>query len=237
METRDLDRIRFVTRHFHALQGLRSLVPVGLITLSAGAVAGATNPALLLLQAVSFLAAVLLIAGSGRYYRSAFGDVEASAARPAAEPYALSIFSPAGPTPWLGSSPQAIPLWQRLPVILMIAPAAFAVLQFLFRPPWVTINSVVIYDGSWSLVPMFPSAAFSTPLIYALCGSLFLGLWLMRQRRLSQSYHLALGALLLALAALPAVPHLWVTLLLCGSAMVLAGLLDHRQLVRALGQR
>jgi len=242
MENRDLDRIRFVTRHFHDLQGLRSLVPIGLITLSAGALSagrGATSPVLLSLQAVSFLAAVLLIAGAGRYYRSTFGEVEAPLDRPVTAPYALSIFSPAGSAPWLGSSPQAIPPSRRLPVILMLAPAAFAVFQFLFRPPWIKLNSVYIYLGFESLVPMSPSAfkAFSTPLIYALCGSLFLGLWLLRQRRLSQSHHLALGALLLGLAALPVAAPLWVALLLCGSAMVLAGFLDHRQLVRALGRQ
>jgi len=237
MEIQDLDRIRFVTRHFHDLQGLRSLVPIGLITLSAGGVAGATSPVPLLLAAMPFLAAVLLLAGAGRYYRSAFGEVEAARARPAAERYALSVFNPAGSAPWLDSSPQAIPSGRRLPMILMMAPAAFVLFQLLFWPPWIKLNSVVIYDGAESFVPMSPPAfgALSAPLIYALCGSLFLGLWLLRQRRLSQSYHLAFGALLLGLAALPQGFPLWGALLLCGSALVLAGLLDHRQLVRALG--
>jgi hypothetical protein len=95
--------------------------------------------------------------------------------------------------------------------------------------------------------------------MYALYGSLFLGIWLWRGRRLSQSHHLVLGVLLLGLAAfgaclgyfvwedreiprllldlfLPAVVHLWVALLLCGAAMILAGLLDHWQLVRALAR-
>jgi hypothetical protein len=94
-------------------------------------------------------------------------------------------------------------------------------------------------------------------MIYALYGSLFLGVWLWRGHRLSQSYYLALGVLLVGLSAfgaslgffwaapwdqgifrilLPAVAHLWVALILCGSAMILTGLLDHRQLVRALGK-
>jgi len=237
MEIQDLDRIRFVTRHFHDLQGLRSLVPIGLIALSAGGVAGATSPALLFLGAVPFLAAVLLLAGAGRYYLNAFGEVEAPRARPAAQPYALSVFNPAGSTPWLDSSPQAIPSGRRLPMILMMAPAVFAVFQILFWPPWIKLDSVVIYEGSASFVPMSPVAfgALSTLLLYALCGSFFVGLWLLQQRRLSQSYHLALGALLLGLAALPGVSPLWVALLLCGSSLVLAGLLDHRELVRALG--
>jgi len=227
MEIQNLDRIRFVTRHFHDLQGLRTLVPIGLIALSAGGVAEATSPVLLFLGAVPFLAAVLLLAGAGRYYRSAFGEVEAPRSRPAAQPYALSVFNPAGSTPWLDSSPQAIPSGRRLPMVLMMAPAAFVVFQILFWPPWIKLD----------FVPMSPVAfgALSTLLLYALCGSFFLGLWLLRQRRLSQSYHLALGALLLGLAALPGVSPLWVALLLCGSSLVLAGLLDHRELVRALG--
>lgn len=95
-------------------------------------------------------------------------------------------------------------------------------------------------------------------LLYALYGSFFLGLWFWRERRLSQIYHLALGALLLGLSAygtclgffyaadgaiarvmnqlMPAVVHLWVALFLCGISMVLAGLLDHWQLMRALNR-
>jgi hypothetical protein len=95
--------------------------------------------------------------------------------------------------------------------------------------------------------------------MYALYGAFFLGVWLWRERRLSQSYHLVFGVLLLGLSALgiclgfltrangeiaevlnlfvPAAVHLWVALLLCGSSMILAGLLDHWQLVHALGRR
>lgn len=95
---------------------------------------------------------------------------------------------------------------------------------------------------------------------FALFGAFFLGVWLWRGRRLSQSYHLALGIALLALAAfgtclgylvwedrdaarfvidlfLPALVHPWMALLLCGSSMILAGLLDHWQLVRSLGRQ
>jgi|SRR6185369_3057861 len=235
METQDLDRIRFVTRHFHDLQGLRFLVPAGLLTLSAGAVTGVTNPLLLSVQVLSFLAAVLLAARAGRYYSRSFGEVEAPAERPVAAPYALSIFSPAGSTPWLDSSPQAIPLRRRLPMILMMAPAAFVLFQLLFWPPWIKLNSTVIFDSYDSLLPTSPAAfeAFSVPLIAVLGGSFLLGLWLLRQLRLSQIHHLVLGALLLGLATQPV--YTWVMLLLCGSAIVLAGLLDHRQLVRALG--
>jgi hypothetical protein len=89
----------------------------------------------------------------------------------------------------------------------------------------------------------------------ALCGSFFLGMWLWRERRRSQRHYLELGILLLGLSAfgtclgyvvwedrelavriinfiLPALVHPWVALLHCGAAMILAGLIDHWQLVR-----
>jgi hypothetical protein len=94
--------------------------------------------------------------------------------------------------------------------------------------------------------------------MYVLYGSLLLGVWLWRERSRSQSHHLALAILLLGLSALgtslgflarqdgeiarsidpllPALVYPKVALLLCGSSMVLAGLLDHWQLVRTLGR-
>lgn len=100
--------------------------------------------------------------------------------------------------------------------------------------------------------------AFSARTLYLLYGSFFLGLWFWRERRPSQGYHLALAVLLLGLSlgglslgllipfywqvlrmldvVLPVLVYPGVALLLCGAAMVLAGLLDHRQLVRALGR-
>jgi hypothetical protein len=134
--------------------------------------------------------------------------------------------------------------------------------ESLIQPPWTTLGSV-LFSESPRIVPgvsMSPSTvkAVGGQLMYALYGSFFLGVWLWRERRRSQGYHLALGALLLGLSAfgtslgylleegwgmarivnlfLPAVTHLWVALLLCGAAMILAGLLDHWQLVRVLGK-
>lgn len=76
---------------------------------------------------------------------------------------------------------------------------------------------------------------------YALFGAMFLGAWIWRQCRLSQSYYLGLGVLLLALAVpgpsavfLPALAATG-ALIVCGTVLILAGLLDHRQLVRTLG--
>jgi hypothetical protein len=93
------------------------------------------------------------------------------------------------------------------------------------------------------------------------CGVIFLTIWIWRGCRLSQSYYLVLGLVMLALPALgatlgfvlPAVsgdperirmlnrllPLLYdlnFGQLVCGVSGVLAGLLDHLQLVRALGR-
>ncbi|HEV7509599.1 MAG TPA: hypothetical protein VGS07_32295 [Thermoanaerobaculia bacterium] len=92
--------------------------------------------------------------------------------------------------------------------------------------------------------------------MYVLYGSFFLGFWLWRGRRRSEHY-LAFAVLLLGLSALgtalgyvaqpdgeiarifdlflPALVYPGVAVLLCGSAMVLAGLFDHWQFVAALG--
>jgi hypothetical protein len=100
--------------------------------------------------------------------------------------------------------------------------------------------------------------AFSAQTVYLLYGSLFLGLWFWRERRPSQQYELLLAALLLGLSfggislgllipfywqvlrmldpLLPVLVYPGVALLVCGAATILAGLLDHRQLVRALGR-
>jgi len=128
--------------------------------------------------------------------------------------------------------------------------------ESLVQAPWQTLHSGIStfimkgmpYPGEWWHTVRIQ-------LIYVLYGSFFLGLWLWRGCRLSQLHNLVFGALLVGLSAfgaslgllwaipwdqeilsflLPAVAHLWVALLLCGSALILAGLLDHQQLTRAL---
>jgi len=229
METRDLDRIRFVTRHFHSLQGLRHLVPLGLITLSA--VAWLTRGPLLLLGAVALPGAVLLMLGARRYYRN-FGLAEPrQAAHPAAEPVCVSIYRSTGPAPWLESSPSPISTLQRTLLLIALAPALYLLFQNIIAPPWVTFPSgtTVPRPIEWHAFGTFPSL-----LLYALHGSLLLSIWWLQERRLSQSHHLGLGVLLLGFSALSLPP--WAAPLLCGSAMILAGLLDHGRLVRALRQ-
>ena len=276
METGKLDRIRFVTRHFNDLQGLRYWVPLGLLTLSVGGTTYFANRPFVLLRFVFFLGAVLLAFGARRYYRHAFGEVEPQPIYPTRELPSLSIFSPAGSTPRLAGFREVPPQVRYLLIPLGLAVILFALLrttspalmvevdESLIQPPWAAWNSVFRFapvdnDGSLSVMALSPTTAKAVygQLMYALLGACFLGVWLWRERRWSQSYYLALGALLLGLSAfgaslgsflgtdgrtapivdlfLPAVSHLWIALLLCGAAMILAGLLDHRQLVRVLG--
>ena len=270
MENRDLDRVRFVTRHFNDLQGLRYWVPVGLVTLSIGGTTWFDNRPLVLFRAALFLGGVLLMLGARWYYRHAFGEVERRLAPSAPELAPVSIFSPAGPAPRVEGFPQVPPIVQRFSFVMGLALVLFFILQAfsptimvvesqsLAEPPWLTMDAVFIHGPHWSVTPLGSSTvkAVLAQTLYALFGSFFLGLWLWRERRPSQSLLLVLGLLLLGLAALgsclgffvyseegitrvldlfvPAVIHLWIALLLCGASMILVGLLDHWQLVRAL---
>src|SRR5215210_26593 len=281
MDTRDLDRIRFVTRHFNDLQGFRYWVPLGLLTLSVGGTTYFDNLPLVALRALLFLGAVLVAFGARRYYRNTFGQIDHQAVRPTLQLSPVSIFSPAGPTPRLEGFPLVAPAMRPLLLTMGLALFLFFILQAisptisivesqsLAEPPWLTLDSVFLAEPAYTrgiqsvlsgrLIPSSAAKAVVTQAIYALCGSLFLGVWLWRERRLSQSYYLILGAPLLGLSVvgtflgyfvyeerepvirtldlfLPAAIHLWIALLLCGSAMIVAGLLDHWQLVRALGR-
>jgi hypothetical protein len=279
MTTQDVERIRFVARHFNDLQGLRFLVPLGLIVLSVGGTTYFDNRPLVILRAGLFLAGALLMLGARRYYRNRFGEVESEPAYEPGELHSLSIYSPAGQVSRLQGFQQLTPRARYLLASLGLAFVVFFLLHAItpairvevdesrVQPPWATLGSVVLFQEDWTMgiwrriqvsIPG-PSTnkAVAAQLLYALCGALFLGTWLWRGRRRSQRYHLALGALLLGLSAcgtflgyfvwedqelpvrilnllVPLVVHLWVALLLCGSALILAGLLDHQQLARTL---
>ena len=231
MEIRDLDRIRFVTRNFANLQGLRYLVPLGLMVLSC---VGFSSWPLAPLRSVLFLGAFVLMIGAGRFYRRTFGEVE-----PSPQPLVVSelsyssIYNHIGPALRL---PPTIPIVLRALLLGVLALAVFVLFQFLFWPPWVVSDSGLVWTGSSAT-----ARAFFTQSIYFLGGALFLGLGWLRGGSLSRSYPFALGTLLSGLSVLApwyvsAAAHRWVALLLCGSSMVLAGLLDHWQLVRVLGR-
>jgi hypothetical protein len=279
MKTPDLDCIRFVTRHFHDLQGLRFWVPLGLITLSLGGTTYFERPPILILRAALFLGGLLLMLWAARYYKR-FGVVEQQLAEPAEKAASLSIYSPAGPLPGLRGFQPVPPAVQRFVITMGLACGLFLIVYMLnpairieqdesfVQPPWATLDSVVLASPSWTRgiqtivkpVPVSTSTvkAFFAQMLYVLYGTFFLCLWFWRGRRPSQSYPLVFGALLLALAVLgvslghlvwaegpvaeivslfvPATVHLWTAVLLCGGFLIIAGTLDHRQLVRTLGR-
>lgn len=229
MDARELSRIRFITCHFDDLQGLRSWVPLGILAL------GWAGPPLV--RAVSCAGALLLLFAARRYYRRSFGEVEPAQISPAApELTPFSIFSPAGTA--MRSQP-VTPGRQRLLIVLGLIPLVPLGFQFLFSQPWITLGSGVVFEPTPGLPWWSPTfRGFAAQLPCFVTGTLFAALWLHRNCRLSQSYLPALGILLLGLpfvAAVPAARSFDTALLVSGSALVLAGLLDHGQLVQALG--
>jgi hypothetical protein len=267
METRDLERIRFVTRYFNDLQGLRYGVPLGLITLAW------EGPAPL--RAGLFLAAFLLVIGAKRYYRNTVGEVERPPIDPAVDLSPVSLFHPGGPVSRL-NAPQVTPAARHLLVILGLAVIVFSFFQSIppnlliteaeapGLHPRVSVDPANFLGASGSRAGLMRSPSMLRGVfaqtMYLLYGSLFLGIWLWRERHPSQGRHLAFAVLLLGCSALgtslgyfvgssgevqiprfldpflPALVYPEVALLLCGSSMVLTGLLDHWQLVRALGR-
>ena len=277
METRDLDRIRFVTQHFNDLQGLRYEVPLGLIALGAGGMVHFASAPLAYLPAVLFLPAAGLLLWARRHYRRAYGEVEPQPA----DPVPVAIFSPAGPVSRLEDLEPAAPILRHLSLTMGLALAVFLLFHLvpqthilirgheaLGQHPRIQLEEEFLasadgrkYMHDTGYCTMRTPAmlrAFSAQTLYLFCGSFFLGLWFWRERRPSQGHHLALAVLLLGLCLaglslgllipfywqilrmldvlLPVLVYPGVALLVCGAAMVLAGLLDHRQLVRALGR-
>jgi hypothetical protein len=261
MKTADLDQIQFVTRHFNELQGLRLMVPPGSFFLGLAAAVGFhTLPAQIFPVAV-LLGTILLRARLRGYYQTRFGEVEAPA-----------LYLDPGPSLSLAGSAMAVAV-PRKPNPGARRILTFAGLAFIpFVILW-AMSPVVLIDQptDWSRLPSQTVLLIGAPFLklelsalllvmYFFCGALLLGTWFRRGRRLSQGHYLALGLLLLGLAALGAsqgyvlqalfdqgiariaqvfVPALGsppITLVLCGGAFVLAGLLDHWQLVHALGR-
>ena len=131
-------------------------------------------------------------------------------------------------------------------------------LRILLEPaPSIGPPLIKVLDGAAVRAPSMQKAVLAQTM-YVLYGALLLGVWFWRGRRQSQSHHLVLGILLLGLSALgtslgylarpgggampriidlslPALVDPLMAVLLCGSSMALVGLLDHWQLVRALG--
>jgi hypothetical protein len=243
----DLDRIRFVTRHFHELRGLSQQVPSGMFILGEGAIYFVHSPALswlLLFFQIALPIGVLLLSSS--YYQRTFGQVERLPRDLPLQPVPLSIYSSAGTTLRLARQPVS-PGWLRGSLLAALAWALFSTLRAI--NPTVTVQWGNVTEPRW--MPFLLQA------MYFLFGMVFFGTWLRRERRLSQAYYLVFAILMLGLAALgsieglvvrslfdremgraatmilvPALHDRHVSYIFYGAAMVLAGLLDHRQLLR-----
>ncbi len=190
MDTPNFDRIRFVTRHFDDLKGLRMLVPMGSVFFLEGLVTVFDSLPLLVLFLGIDAGVIFWIYRSRSYYQRRFGEVEPPDKR-------RRYFQ------------------QALYVGLLAIP-----LYFLYRGAFTFQRSE-----------------------YVCLGGALLLTWLYLEQRVSEIHHLILGLLLLGLAApvhspsgffRPELARSGMPQLLGGAAWVLAGLLDHWQLVRAL---
>jgi len=223
MDTDALDHIRFATRHFNDLQGLRYAVPVGLLTLGLGGVLHFAGwPAFLLVPVAA--AALLLAIAAGRHYRRAYGEVQSEPVYPVGELHSLSIYHPAGLTPRLVGFQQVTPVTRHFLTMTLLVASLCALFQLLPRNvvivgteaagehPRIHAAAASQYDPYLGWIDAFegfwksPAAyrAIYGQMAYALFGAFFLGLWLWRERRPSQRHDLALAVLLLGLAGLGA---------------------------------
>jgi len=227
MEIQDFDHVRFVTRHFRDLQGFRRLVPVGLLALSgAGLISLANWP----LSAALIAGACLLLFRADRYYRNRFGEAEPLETEVIAE-LSSSLLTTGGPAQRFQP---VIPIVPRFLILGGLICAVFVVFQLLIWPPWVTIDSEVVH---WSGDPEM-TRVMLVQMLYGLCALFFLGTWWLREHRPSQGHLLGLGLLLdLGTWFVPGAVQFGAALLLCGSSLVLAGFLDHLQLVQVLGHQ
>lgn len=252
MTTRDLDRIRFVSRHFNDLQGLRTAFPLGLMLIGYGGMQLFRAGPLELLPFLVVLAGILMSKRWVRlYYQRRFGEVEQLPAVYGAEPSPVRAGGPAVPVPPGADRRPVNPFMRWFLIPMALALALFVILRVI-SPPVVIQTSVSAHPVEGTYGSLLAEAE------YLICGACFVGVWLWRGRVFSQSYYLVLGILLLALAAfgaalglalpamwdlgvasaaryvLPELASLWRANLLCGAALVFVGLLDHWQLVRVL---
>jgi hypothetical protein len=246
----DLDRIRFVTRHFNELKGLR-LAGLGLLFLAGGA--GYYGRGSIVAALPVLCVRVALLVGSGvltlyakTYYEKRFGEVQ-SLGEPVPHLEALTIYS-SGVAPPVRYTKGKGDFWM-VPRMLLIGGFCLIVYVALRR------ISPTVHMQSTSVLPDF---AIVQPLMAITLASLFLSIWISRGYRLSQAYYLVLGLVMLGLPALgasmglvlralrghpelnsmvdlllPAVYDIEPSNLVWGACLLVAGLLDHRQLVQA----
>jgi hypothetical protein len=252
MTSPDLDRIRFVTRHFNELKGL-GLMGSGLLLVGLGVPYFAGNSLresvlAFCVQISLTVSSVVLTFYAKTYYQKRFGEVRALG-EPMPRQEALTIYS-SGVASRSGNAGPGANAWlfRRMLLIGAFGLAIYVALRMLSPSIHITGPSAADRQGF----------AISQQVIEILIGAHFLSTWIWRECRLSQVYYLALAVVMLGLPALGAslgfiLPALWdhglihvaryvlpalnnmrLGQLFCGLSFLLAGLLDHRQLVRAL---
>ena len=202
------------------------------------------------LRIASIFGSVALILYAKAYYKKRFGEVlERRQELPRQE--ALTIYgSGAGRRPVYAAAGPDLLMMGRM---LLIGGLGVIVYVGLRR-----VSPAVSMPSMSDPLPIFGSLATVQQLMDIGLGALFLSTWISRGRRLSQGYYLAFALLMLGIPALgaaqgfilpalrdpgmirmarfvlPAANDMYMGQLLLGASCLLAGLLDHRQLVRAL---
>jgi hypothetical protein len=250
MKPLDLDRIRFVTLHFNELKGL-SLAASGLLFLGLGAayIGRGHSVVVTCLQFALIFGSVALTLYSKTHYQRTFGEVLARREAPP-HPEALTIYGP-GAVPRAGDANPEFNalLFRRMLLVGGLGVIVYVGLRMVSPNVSVSMPSIAEKQEVFATLQQVLDIFF---------GALFLSIWIWRGRGRSQGYYLALALLMLGIPALgasqgfilqalwdhglarmarfvlPAADDLRMGQLLCGASCLLAGLLDHRQLVRAL---
>ncbi len=252
MKSPDLGRVRFITRHFNELKGL-SLMSPGLIFIAGGLTyfgAGSLAGSLFAfgVKILLMVGAVVLAFYARTYYQKRFGEVR-SLGEQALRQEALAIYGP-GAASRTGNAGTEANVWllRRMLLIGTFGLIVYVALRMISPDIHIVGPSIADRQGF----------AIAQQVLDILFGALFLSTWIWRGCRLSQAYYLALAVVMLGLPALgaslgfllpalwnhglinvaryllPALNNMYLGQLLCGVSFLLAGLLDHRQLVRAL---
>jgi hypothetical protein len=250
----DLDRIRFVTRHFNGLKGGLNLVALGLFLLSTGSFYfGRVHFAVLFyLRITVIIGSTALMLYAKTYYRKRFGEVleQREEREELLRQEALTIYgSGAGRRAVYADMGPDLLMAGRMLLMWVLGIIVYVGLR--------RVSPAVSMPSSDQL-PIFGSFATVQQLMDIVLGVLFLSTWISRGRSLSQGYYLVLALLMLGIPALgasqgfilpalrdpgliqlvrfvlPAANDMYMGMLLLGASCLLAGLLDHRQLVRAL---
>lgn len=207
MHPRDLDRIRFVTRYFYALQGLNRAI-TGLLFLVCGLVA--PGPINLAVLAVCGIPGIWLSSRARSYYRNHFGKVERQAVNPLG-PRGQRIVAVVGLALWI--SVVALTLYEQNREIPFLARSPVAIGRCLL------LGASAVGVGAW-----WRRGHCRWQAHYLVLGLLCLGLAAPAD---------ALGPIQRTLSRRAPTDGV---LLLLGAYLLVTGLFDHLVLVRTMAQ-